>query len=369
MGWVEGRARVRGSVCPEERAGTLSDVSRRLVVHGAASSSDERSRVRRFSGFSHLVRAFKSPNIAARGATQLQLARDLWDVRRQFNAEDIFTRSRNTSVPSLRDPPHQAMNTLMQRMVGEVGLPQRLPMSPIPMLLQPEAAPKDATDSNNNSNESAASSGDSVQSDDCGPRAAEKYSLRPRSLQKRFEVEQKTRSTEKATRRSSGSRPKQKPPPLSKYRRKTANARERDRMREINAAFESLRRAVPHSPAESCQSAGEKLTKITTLRLAMKYIAALSQALQQDADQLPGDLGDLLSDCGGDAPDLDALLLESDAESLNFQSDLSEHCLTPPDFSDHSLTPADFGAHFMDSSLAPPEFGDPSCFGDHCLVP
>ncbi|XP_063237417.1 helix-loop-helix protein delilah-like [Bacillus rossius redtenbacheri] len=276
------------------------------------------------------------------------------------------------------------MNTLMQRMVGEVGLsaPQRLPMSPIPMLLQqPEPAmTKDVTDSNNNSNESATSSGDSVQSDDGASRAAEKYSLRPRSLQKRFEVEQKTRVVEKTTtRRSSGGgggggggRPKQKPPPLSKYRRKTANARERDRMREINAAFESLRRAVPHSPADACPQ-GEKLTKITTLRLAMRYISALSQALQQEdhaATPRSFDLADLLSDDGGDAPDLDALLLESDAESLNFQSDLSEHCLTPPDFSDHSLTPADLGARFADEALAPADFGEPgACFGDHCLVP
>ncbi|RZF43166.1 hypothetical protein LSTR_LSTR012852 [Laodelphax striatellus] len=73
-------------------------------------------------------------------------------------------------------------------------------------------------------------------------------------------------------------RPKQKPAPLSKYRRKTANARERSRMREINEAFDTLRRAIPHLASENSHS--EKLTKITTLRLAMKYIAALTQVLQ-----------------------------------------------------------------------------------------
>ncbi|KAJ9583623.1 hypothetical protein L9F63_022035 [Diploptera punctata] len=84
--------------------------------------------------------------------------------------------------------------------------------------------------------------------------SVEKYSLRPRSLQRRSESEESEQagisSSRSGTRRgvsslsgpSSGSRPKQKPPPLSKYRRKTANARERDRMREINAAFETLRR-------------------------------------------------------------------------------------------------------------------------------
>nr|CAD7445336.1 unnamed protein product [Timema bartmani] len=211
----------------------------------------------------------------------------------------------------------------------------------------------------------------------------------------------------KATKRGGGGssgRPKQKPPPLSKYRRKTANARERDRMREINTAFESLRRAVPQLVlSDSCSGGGspssEKLTKITTLRLAMKYISALSQSLQESnpgplqmssssgssiSVSSSSDLGDLLSDYGDPAPDLDTLLLESDGDSLNFHSDLSENCLTPPDFSepslasvdfaDHSLTPADFGdtlvgSDYIDHSLTPQNFGDPSCFSEHCLTP
>lgn len=65
-------------------------------------------------------------------------------------------------------------------------------------------------------------------------------------------------------------------PCTHRYRRKTANARERSRMREINEAFEALRRAVPHLAVEAHN---EKLTKITTLRLAMKYISALSGLL------------------------------------------------------------------------------------------
>lgn len=47
-------------------------------------------------------------------------------------------------------------------------------------------------------------------------------------------------------------------------------------MREINEAFEALRRAVPHLAVDAHN---EKLTKITTLRLAMKYISALSGLL------------------------------------------------------------------------------------------
>ncbi|XP_063237521.1 helix-loop-helix protein delilah-like [Bacillus rossius redtenbacheri] len=207
------------------------------------------------------------------------------------------------------------------------------------------------TDPNNNND-------DGFGADEEGARAGrkgEKYSLRPRSLQKRFEVEQKTRVVEKSTTRRSisggggGGRPKQKPPPLSKYRRKTANARERDRMREINAAFESLRRAVPHSPADACPQ-GEKLTKIATLRLAMRYISALSQALQQEEEHDPAsaprylDLEDLLSDGGGGGGDFGE---EDDDDSLCLRSDLSDAS---------SFTPPDFGR----STLSTPVFGDPA---------
>nr|CAD7445335.1 unnamed protein product [Timema bartmani] len=198
----------------------------------------------------------------------------------------------------------------------------------------------------------------------------EKYSLRPRSTQKRIQTEEIIRAVSRSSRKRNGggSRPKQKPPPLSKYRRKTANARERDRMREINVAFESLRRAVPHvALSDSCIGGGspssEKLTKITTLRLAMKYISALSQCLQQESSvTIPGtsagtassDLGYLASGYGDAATDLDALLLESDDDSLYFRSDLSDtSSFTPPDFSEHSI---DFhGDHH--STLTTPVFG------------
>uniref|UniRef100_A0A182VQA8 BHLH domain-containing protein n=1 Tax=Anopheles minimus TaxID=112268 RepID=A0A182VQA8_9DIPT len=123
----------------------------------------------------------------------------------------------------------------------------------------------------------------------------EKYSLRQRqsrrTTQEIANVSKTTTTTrEKATPKE---KPKPKAAPLSKYRRKTANARERSRMREINSAFENLRRAVPvavagtsgtSSPVSSPQCTGsaassEKLTKITTLRLAMKYIRILSDML------------------------------------------------------------------------------------------
>nr|SVF01459.1 taxi A [Microvelia americana] len=111
------------------------------------------------------------------------------------------------------------------------------------------------------------------------------YSLRPRSgiiIHRRCsDDEEEERPPVRIVRR--GSKSKRKAAPLSKYRRKNANARERTRMREINEAFETLRRAVPYQD--------EKMTKIATLKLAMSYIAALSDVLSEssDADSLISD--------------------------------------------------------------------------------
>lgn len=110
----------------------------------------------------------------------------------------------------------------------------------------------------------------------------EKYSLRHRQRRQPSRAKAQTIAKEPTTGRVTKEKKKPKAPPLSKYRRKTANARERTRMREINTAFENLRSCVPS--AISCgapdnQPANEKLTKITTLRLAMKYIRTLNEVL------------------------------------------------------------------------------------------
>ena len=62
---------------------------------------------------------------------------------------------------------------------------------------------------------------------------------------------------------------------MSKYRRKTANARERQRMHQVNLAFEKLKAAIPHHKLDLIESD----TKITTLRCAISYINALSELL------------------------------------------------------------------------------------------
>lgn len=203
-------------------------------------------------------------------------------------------------------------------------------------------------DPNNNGNKAGLARGD-------------KYSLRPRSSRRDDDD-----SPIPTKSKSRGSKPKQKAAPLSKYRRKTANARERSRMREINTAFETLRRAVPHWGANPHPGSNpsEKLTKITTLRLAMKYISALTSALkdqssgvQRDGLTPSVDLGDLFSDCS----DLDCLFLESDGESLQLHSDMSDHSLTPAelttDFPNHSISPVDFGDSlspvFPDQTISP----------------
>jgi len=108
------------------------------------------------------------------------------------------------------------------------------------------------------------------------------YTLRACSIQKRMETETRKRQPKKR-----GPKPRPKSAPMSKYRRKTANQRERMRMGEINVGFELLREKIP-SPIMAKSEAGhvsasknrcEKMTKINILHVAINYIRALENIL------------------------------------------------------------------------------------------
>ena len=80
--------------------------------------------------------------------------------------------------------------------------------------------------------------------------------------------------------RKRGPKPRPKSAPMSKYRRKTANLRERLRMGEINVAFEKLRDKLPNPMASAGKNKCEKLTKINILHVAINYIRAMENLLE-----------------------------------------------------------------------------------------
>ncbi|XP_045609859.1 transcription factor 21-like [Procambarus clarkii] len=141
--------------------------------------------------------------------------------------------------------------------------------------VSPQVGGRNTVDDNNNSeNKSPNDSSSNITSG--GNSSGGKYQLRPRSLQAR-------RRSDSEWSLQDSLRHKPRPPPLSRYRRKTANARERYRMRQINTAFESLRGVLP-SWVCSRRPASD-MTKITTLRLASAYIRSLQDILDGNAHQ------------------------------------------------------------------------------------
>lgn len=107
------------------------------------------------------------------------------------------------------------------------------------------------------------------------------YSLRPRQrLKKCWSEGDCDMVSNRGSRKASRCRPLNRVA-LSKYRRNTANARERDRMREINTAFTALRGVLPSFATSQMPS----MTKITTLQLASSYIRALSDMLKEPEEE------------------------------------------------------------------------------------
>jgi bHLH factor len=163
-----------------------------------------------------------------------------------------------------------------------------------------------------------------------------KYGLRPRSIINRIETERRRQQEqqpvkEKKVKAEPKSKSKHRPPPLSKYRRKNANARERHRMHEINMAFEALRKAIPSFPAGNAKQNESQLTKITTLKLAMNYIRALSEMLKDDEQGSSSSPGPQVS-----IPDVSTVEVSSSIKVVIVGSDSPS--VSTPDSSGSSIT-------------------------------
>lgn len=189
------------------------------------------------------------------------------------------------------------------------------------------------------------------------------YSLRPRAAARNDQEVDQTEPWKPRCRTKK--KPKQKSVPLSKYRRKTANARERFRMREINEAFEALRRVIPHL-SSSCESSNEKLTKISTLRFAMKYITALDNALQDPDFDSDGD--SFFSEWTSTPSDIRE---SSTPSSVNDYSDIYEQFFSPSSSSESSpSTCSPYGLSALHTPPPPCEFThSPSNFSRLCVPP
>ena len=68
---------------------------------------------------------------------------------------------------------------------------------------------------------------------------------------------------------------------MTKYRRKTENAKERERMKNLNEVFDRLRNIIPDVKTLTHE---DKDTKVATLRAAITYIGSLHQ-LMADLDE------------------------------------------------------------------------------------
>lgn len=88
-------------------------------------------------------------------------------------------------------------------------------------------------------------------------------------------IKRKRYDKDNETRQERNHSKKKKKNAISTVRRTRANERERNRMHNLNDAYEELRKVVPHYPAD------RKLSKIETLILAQNYILSLSDLLLQ----------------------------------------------------------------------------------------
>lgn len=66
------------------------------------------------------------------------------------------------------------------------------------------------------------------------------------------------------------------------------NARERNRVKQVNNTFEKLRQFIPDKIVETevCRGASKRLSKVDTLKLAIKYIERMKEMLNENNNQL-----------------------------------------------------------------------------------
>lgn len=88
--------------------------------------------------------------------------------------------------------------------------------------------------------------------------------------------------------KKSGKDMKTSPPPIAVARR---NARERNRVKQVNNGFANLRQHIPNFIAQAFESSNgrgnKKLSKVETLRMAVEYIRSLEEILALDGYVLP----------------------------------------------------------------------------------
>ena len=70
---------------------------------------------------------------------------------------------------------------------------------------------------------------------------------------------------------------------VPRYRRKEANARERQRQGEINTGFDKLREKIPHPGPSNGKC--EKLRKIDILHVAIEYIRYIVELVHLDVSK------------------------------------------------------------------------------------
>ena len=100
-------------------------------------------------------------------------------------------------------------------------------------------------------------------------------SLKKKVVSTTSSIKRKRYDKDNESRKERNHSKKKKKNAISTVRRTRANERERNRMHNLNDAYEELRKVVPHYPAD------RKLSKIETLILAQNYILSLSDLLLQ----------------------------------------------------------------------------------------